>query len=84
MRPNDPTITPQDIAEGYMRSYSQLYGCPPRVQHLGGEWYKVNGEMVTRTILLDEVINIRHLIKQKKKTTSKSLIHRLINKIKAI
>lgn len=85
MRPNDKTLTPQDIAEGYMRSYYQLHGRQPKVQHMGGYWYRINGEVVHRSTLVHEIINLRQLIKEQKKSgLPKGIIQRLITRIKAI
>jgi hypothetical protein len=83
MTRNDETLTPQDIAEGYMRSYHALYGRQPSVRHMGGYWYQINGEIVHRTTLTSEMFRLRKLAQQQK-PIERSIVQRLITRLKSL
>ncbi|MEM6529029.1 MAG: hypothetical protein AAF653_12095 [Chloroflexota bacterium] len=83
----DQTLTPKDIAEGYQRSYATIHGRTPRVQHMSGYWYEVNGEIVHRSTLTSEIVRLKQLEREQKtrKTqVERNVITRLIAKLRAI
>jgi acyl-ACP thioesterase len=88
MRPDDHTLTPEDIAKGYQRSYCALHGRTPRVIHMGGYWYKVNGEIVHRSTLIDETLRLKQIQREQKRArpakVEKSIVQRLIARLRAI
>lgn len=89
MSPNDQTLTPHDIAEGYQRSYHALHGRKPKVEHLSGYWYRVNGEIVHRSTLTSEILRMKQIGRDQKQTrrrpnVERSIVHRLIAKLRAI
>lgn len=81
MQATETTLTPQDIADGYVRAYHTLHGVQPKVRHMGGYWYQVNGEIVHRTTLTRECLRLRQLAQQKK-PIEKNLVLRLIARLK--
>lgn len=83
MAVREETLTPQDIAEGYMRSYHALHGRQPRVRHMGGLWYEVNGEIVHRSTLLNQMNHLRSMT-HKRRMPEKSLIMRVISRVRGL
>jgi hypothetical protein len=82
--PNDATLTSQSIVESYRHAYRKVYGREPQIMHIFAEWYQVNGEMVHRVALLGEITRLLELHKQQRiQKTDKSIIHRLIAKLRA-
>lgn len=88
---NDTTLTPNDIAEGYVRVFQFVHGYEPNVTHMGGYWYDVNGEVVHRGTLIREIFRLREIQaqqkqerEQRKASVSRSLIQRLIARIKHV
>jgi hypothetical protein len=81
MQASDKTLTPQDLVEGYMRSYHALHGRTPRVRHMSGYWYNVNGEIVHRSTLVQEILHLRQTAHQRK-PVERSIVHRIIARLK--
>lgn len=81
---DDTTLSPQSIIEGYCRAYQQVYGRQPQIMHVFAEWYQVNGEMVHRVAIFGEITRLLDLYKrQRAQKTDKSMIQRLIAKLRA-
>ncbi len=81
----EQTLTPGDIAEGYQQLYKSMHGSSPRVQHMGGYWYKVNGEIVHRNTLIGEMHRLRDLKREQyRQKLERGLLSRLISKLRAI
>jgi replication initiation and membrane attachment protein DnaB len=81
------TLTPKHIMETYRRAYKQVHGQEPHIAHQFAEWYQVNGETVHRVTLFGEISRLRGLAQQQRLTaenTDKSLIQRLINKLRRV
>jgi hypothetical protein len=74
-------IKPEHVIMGYTRFYHEVYGRKPSVRHLGGNWYQVNGEIVFHRALILEIEHLR-LIARKKRQPEKSLVTRLINRLR--
>ena len=83
MSRTDETITPHDLTEGYIRHHKAVYGVAPKIRHMSGYWYQVNGEIVHRSTLTAETLRLKQLIKKRQKMES-GLIHRVIARLKAI
>jgi hypothetical protein len=85
MNPADATLSPQIMVESYQRAYKQVHGRTPYVRHQFGEWYQVGSEIVPRSTLLSEVARLRSIAqKQRLQSTDKSLVNRLIAKLRGI
>lgn len=85
MNQADATLTPQLIVEGYQRAYKHVHGRTPQVRHQFGEWYSVSGEIVPRSTLLAEITRLRAIAqKQRLQSTDRSLMNRLIAKLRGI
>jgi hypothetical protein len=81
----EQTLTPLDIAEGYQQIYHAIHGRTPHVLHMGGYWYKVNGEIVHRTTLIQEITRLRELRRQQyKQKLDGNVLSRLIRKLRAV
>lgn len=52
------TLTPKVLVDGYERAFRRVYGRPPNIQHVGGQWYSVNGETVHRLALIAEIARL--------------------------
>jgi len=76
-------IKPEHIIMGYTRFYHTVYGRKPSVRHMGGNWYQVNGELVFHRAMILEIEHLR-LLARKKRQPEKSLIHRLINRLRKL
>lgn len=82
---DDATLTPHSIVENYRRAYQQVHSREPYVNHLFAEWYQVNGETVHRVTLFGEISRLRSLAQQQRLAkTDKSLVQRLIAKLRGI
>ncbi|HLV35324.1 MAG TPA: hypothetical protein VKY59_09435 [Spirillospora sp.] len=86
MSPDDATLTPHLIVEGYERAYRKVYGREPRIRHIGGQWYYVAGETVHRVTLLAEIMRLREIARQESPYAppSRSMIQRLIARLRSI
>jgi len=52
---------------------------------MGGYWYKVNGEIVHRTTLIQEITRLRELRRQQyKQKLDGNVLSRLIRKLRAV
>lgn len=85
MNQADATLSPQLIVESYQRAYKQVHGRTPAVRHQFGEWYQVGSEIVPRSTLLGEVARLRSITqKQRLQSADKSLVNRLIAKLRGV
>jgi hypothetical protein len=85
MHDRDATLTPQIIIEHFERAYREVHGHDGAARHIGGQWYYVNGETVHRFALLKEIARLRELAQhQRRKQTDRSIITRLIAKLRGI
>lgn len=80
----DETLTPQDIADGYIRCFAALHGKTPTVRHMGGHWYQVNGEIVHRSTLTKEILRLRGMMDKQQFLPERNLITRIINRLRRL
>jgi hypothetical protein len=83
----DEHTPPRYLAEIYRQTFTRLHQHEPVCQYLGNQWFNVNGEMVYRAMLIDEIARLqelcqtispqRHII-----TADKSIIKRLIARLR--
>lgn len=87
----EQTLTPHLILEGYSDLYQKIYSHAPQVDYMGNSWYRINGELVHRSVLLsemDRLRDIREVVFQPAKPipysaeTKKTVIQRLIAKLR--
>lgn len=80
------TLTPKSIVDAFQRAYHQVYGREAQVVHMFAEWYQVNGETVHRITLFGEISRLRglaqHQQQQRQSSTDKSVIQRLIARLR--
>lgn len=76
-------FAPQELTEGYIRSYNALHGEVPRVRHMNGPWFMVNGEILHQRTLSEEIMRLKTL-SERRTPVERSIIHRLIARLKAI
>lgn len=83
---DDPTMPPRYVIEHYRKAYNDIHKRDPLVRYMGNHWYYVNGETVHRKTLLEEVARLCEQAEREAAllSPSKSLIHRLINKLRNI
>lgn len=89
----EQTLTPHLILEGYSDLYQKIYSHAPQVDYMGNSWYRVNGELVHRSVLLSEIDrlrDIREVAFQPPKPqphsaeAKKSMVQRLIAKLRGV
>jgi hypothetical protein len=77
--------TPEDALYEYNHAYRLVYDAHPRTRYVGNHWYQINGEMVHRRTLYDEIDRLRDLARKKRaRSSSKGMIRRLIDKIRLL
>jgi hypothetical protein len=79
---NDVTLAPKHIIENYRRAYKQVHGKDPHITHVFAEWYQVNGETVHRVTLFGEITRLRGLAQRQRFPADKSIVQRLIAKLR--
>ncbi len=79
---SDATLAPKHILENYRRAYKQVHGKEPHITHVFAEWYQVNGETVHRITLFGEITRLRALVQQQRLSSDKSIVQRLIAKLR--
>lgn len=85
MQSDDQTLTPYHITTSYRSVFRQLHGCDPHIRHMGGQWYDVNGEMVHRLALMTEISRLSDIVRRQRRTnTDKSMIQRLIGRLRGL
>jgi len=80
----DATLAPKHIVEHYRRAYKQVHGKDPHITHVFAEWYQVNGETVHRVTLFGEITRLRALAQQQRLTADRSIVQRLIAKLRGV
>ncbi|MBE2269688.1 MAG: hypothetical protein IAE80_15735 [Anaerolinea sp.] len=82
---DDTLLPPRYVVENYKKAYLVINGKEPSIRYVGNQWYSVNGETVHRVTLLEEIARLRELSnKQSLQQTPKSVIQRLISRLKAL
>lgn len=80
-------FVPQSLIKDYEQVFRMAYGRDPRVRHIGGQWYYVNGETVHRVALMSETSRLQHLAEARNPfnvVPTKSLINRLISRLRTL
>jgi hypothetical protein len=81
------TLTPRVLIDGYERAYKSVYGRTPNIQHVGGQWYYVNGETVHRLALMAEIGRLREQMQQRQsryQPEDRSVVQRLIARLRGL
>jgi uncharacterized protein YdaU (DUF1376 family) len=79
----DPTVQPAYIMDSYRRAFHLVHKREAHIAHMFDDWYQVNGETVHRLTLFREITRLRELAqKQRFGTADRSVIQRLINKLR--
>ncbi len=82
---SDATVKPKQVLDAYRRAYQMVHHREPHVVHLFDDWYQVNGETVHRLALFGEITRLRELSqKHRVSTTDKSVIQRLIARLRSL
>lgn len=75
--------TPEDIAQEYVHLYKMVHGQTPTIRCVSKQWFYIDGQTVHYRVVTDEIRDLRqharHLHKQR---TDKSLVKRLINRLR--
>ena len=81
----DPTLPPRYLVEHFRKVYAKAHQREPMVRYMGNHWYYVNGETVHRLTLLEEVERLRAMPpKQPFRRTDRSIVQRLIDRLRAL
>ena len=75
-------VSPDSVTQGYTRSFHALHKKVPRIRHMSGDWYQVNGEIVHRSIVEAETERLKTLARKHRPLETnivKKLIARLRN-----
>ena len=79
------TVDSDDVIADYAHAYRMVYGQMPSAHYIRDGWYRVNGETVRHTVVLNEIENLRHLARQQRvRNNSKSAIQRLIDRLRGL
>ncbi len=81
---DDPTLPPRYICENYRRAYNVINGREPAVRYMGNHWYNVNGEIVYRSTLMEEIMRLRNMAQRQTIMQDKSMIQRLISRLRSL
>ncbi len=82
---DDPTIPPREVVDSFRSAYVSVNNCDPQIFYRGNHWYMVNGEAVHRVMVLRETWRLRGMAqRQSLKNTDKSILSRLINKLRGL
>ncbi len=81
----DAAIPPRYVVENYRIAYVSANGREPAVRYMGNHWYYVNGETVHRLTLMQEIERLRDMPpKRQFRRTDRSLVQRLIDRLRAL
>ncbi len=81
---DDHTHDADHIVLCYQQVFKQVHGSVPRTRHMSSHWFQVNGEIVHRTTLIEEINRLRIIArKDHLRNTNKSLIQRLIGRLRS-
>lgn len=83
---DDPTLPPRYVCENYRRAYKSLNGREPTVRYMGNHWYNVNGEIVYRSTLMEEIERLCKMAQRQhvRKIADKGVIQRLISRLRSL
>jgi hypothetical protein len=83
---DDQTLTSHVIEQAFIAAFMNLYQQTPQVRHVGGQWYYVNGETVHRFALMEQTALLESMYneRQAQERSRKSIVHRLISRLRAI
>ncbi len=73
----------QEITQQYMRAYHALHGRPPRIRHMSGLWYQIDGEIVHRSIVEGEIERLRTLAR-KHRRFEKGMVKKIIERLRSL
>lgn len=80
---SDETISPKSIIETYIHNYRLVYGRPPTAHYMREGWFRINGETVHYSVLLEQIEQLHELARlQQMRKGSKNAIRRLIDKLR--
>ena len=80
---SDETLSPKSVVETYIHNYRLVYGQVPSAHYMREGWFRINGETVHYTVLLQEIEQLHDLARrQRMKQSSKGAIRRLIDKLR--
>lgn len=85
----DEHTPPRYVAEIYRQTFLRIHQHEPQCLYLGNHWYNVNGELVHRAMLMDEIVRLQELLesvapRRSLITADKSIIKRLIARLRGI
>ncbi len=81
---DDPTLPPRYVCENYRRAYNVVNGREPAVRYMGNHWYNVNGEIVYRSTLMEEISRLRNMAQRQRVPQDRSVIQRLIARLRSL
>lgn len=85
MNVDDPSIPPADIVASFKLAYNKVNAREPNIFYRGNQWFIVNGEAVHRQMVMRELARLRALAQQQNlKNTDRSILTRLINKLRGL
>jgi hypothetical protein len=81
----EAALPPRLAMEHFRRAHKVVHGREPAVRYAGNYWYFVNNEAVHHGVLVQEIARLRDLAqKQTLLTADKSVIHRLIARLRGM
>ncbi len=88
---SEVTLSPASIAQGYVDLYERIYSRSPQVVYMGNSWYRINGELIHRSVLLTEIDRLRDLnadqfpmLAERTTPSRKSVVQRMIEKLRGM
>lgn len=78
------TLTPEIIIDALRRVYYLVYETDPDVHYVGNGWYRVNGEVVHRTTVFEEIDRLRDMHEAHRTSKKAGLVRRLIARLRAL
>lgn len=81
---DDPTLPPRYVCENYRRAYNVVNGREPAVRYMGNHWYNVNGEIVYRSTLMEEIARLRNMAQRQRVPQDRNVIQRLIARLRSL
>jgi hypothetical protein len=86
----DENTPSRHLVDFYRQSFTRIHHRPPYCRYLGNKWFDVNGEMVHRSMLIEEIERLCDLYESTPEylrnvhTTDKSVITRLIARLRRL
>jgi hypothetical protein len=76
--------TPHEaVTQQYMRAFHALHGRPPRIRHMSGVWFQVNGEIVHKSTVEAEIERLRTLAR-KHRRFEKGMVNKIIERLRSL